>query len=207
MYAVPFNDNDNKGRLSFDQLPSYEVNLGLTPVASIKESTRIAFNISTQHICLKSENDKDDLLLLTIIVGDDPRSTALTFEMIDFSSQEIASLQSKISSFIANQTTYDGVMEGGVTLLKNLCKLYKHKTIKIRRIAFRLRNVRHLMDNENVHIPAGDDDRHDDDSFTPDGYSSFWDNYEQGLMRDYNTLSYKIKVARKLGAVLPGETI
>ena len=73
MYAVPFNDDDNKGGLSFDQLPSYEVNLGLTPVVSIKECTRIAFNISTQHICLKSENDKDDLLLLTIIVGDDPR--------------------------------------------------------------------------------------------------------------------------------------
>ena len=46
-----------------------------------------------------------------------------------------------------------------------------------------------------------------DDSFTPDGYSAFWDHYEQGLMRDYNTLSYKIKVARKLGADSPGETI
>ena len=50
MYVVPFNDDDNKGGLSFDQLPSYEVNLGLTPVVSIKECTRIAFNISTQHM-------------------------------------------------------------------------------------------------------------------------------------------------------------
>ena len=195
MFVVPFDENMvDWVNLTFDNILSSQVRLGLTPIASIKDATRVGLFISTQHKSLKSKKDMDDLLLLNIIVGDDSRGVVITVELIGFSDGEIASLQSKIASFIGRRTTYDGVMDGGCAFLKNLCRQYTDKCIKIRRVAFRLLSVRHFMEYENFQNWA---DYADDDD----------DTLIRGLMRDSNMLSYKRKVAEKLGAPSPGVTI
>ena len=194
MFVVPFDENMVDWlNLTFGDLLSLQVRLGLTPIASIKDATRVALSVSTQHESLKSKKDKDDLLLLNIIVGDDSRGVVIIVELIGFSDGEIASLQSKIASFIGRHATYDKLMEGGSAFLKKLCRRYTDKCIKIRRVAIRLQSVRHFMEHEdfqNLADYAGNDTL-----------------VLRGLMRDSNMLSYKRKVAQKLNAPSPGVTI
>ena len=192
--------------MKFDRLLTLQIKLGWLPVASLKEAAHLGLFVSKQHETFSSESDDDDLLLLNVIIGDDSRSVVLTIELTGFSDADILSLQTRIVSFVSSQQTYGNVMKRGCALLQEICKRYAGKSIKFRRVSFRLQNVRTFI--ENLDIQAADDEG-DDTTYgaVQDDYSAFWYHYELGLMKDSNTLSYKLRIAETMNAPSPGAVI
>lgn len=206
MFVVLFDYDEKEYPVKFDRLLSLQIKLGWLPVASLKEAAHLGLFVSKQHETFSNESDDDDLLLLNVIIGDDSRSVVLTIELTGFSDADILSLQTRIVSFVSSQQTYENVMKRGCALLREICKRYAGKSIKFRRVSFRLQNVRTFI--ENLDIQAADDEGDDTTwSAVQDDYSAFWYHYEQGLMKDSNTLSYKLRIAETMNAPSPGVVI